>query len=141
MLKLGLNLMAGICSGIELQNWTVYGRNDIGLLHLKSIHPLWKILEKCFIGGMCTFKYTYLLCDFRSGLSQTEQIFYLEVSNEFISLKFTLPLCKMFPKSSTPQRVCGIQVEQPIVMIYQVAVLMSALKSDQELNVRELYII
>ena len=32
-------------------------------LQLKSIHPLWKILEKCTKGGVWIFKYTYLLCD------------------------------------------------------------------------------
>ena len=36
----------------------------IGLLRLKSIHPLWKILEKCLTEGVWIFKYTFLLCNF-----------------------------------------------------------------------------
>ena len=36
---------------------------NIGLLHLKLIHHLWKILEKCSTEGVGIFKCTYLLCD------------------------------------------------------------------------------
>ena len=35
---------------------------NIGLHHVKSIHPLWKILEKCTTRGVWIFKSTYLLC-------------------------------------------------------------------------------
>ena len=37
-----------------------------------NIHPLWKLLEKCTSGGVLIFKYTFILCVFRSGLSQRE---------------------------------------------------------------------
>ena len=37
---------------------------SIGLLQLKSIHAIWKILEKCNTGKEWIFKCTYLLCDF-----------------------------------------------------------------------------
>ena len=43
----------------------VYWESRNGLLHLKSIHPLWKILEKCSTGDMWIFKCNYLLCDFQ----------------------------------------------------------------------------
>ena len=39
-------------------------RASTALLHLKSIHPLWKILEKCTPGGVWIFKYTFLMYDF-----------------------------------------------------------------------------
>ena len=48
--------------------------------HLNSIHPLWKSLEKCTIGGVGILKCTYLLCDFYE--SQREYILHLEVPNE-----------------------------------------------------------
>ena len=35
-----------------------------GLLHLKSIHPLWMNLEKCATGGVQICKCTRFLCDF-----------------------------------------------------------------------------
>ena len=34
----------------------IYVIGRIGLLHLKSIHPLWKILEKCTTGGSVNFQ-------------------------------------------------------------------------------------
>ena len=36
----------------------------IGLLHLKSIHPLWKILKKCAKWGVGIFNCTHHLRDF-----------------------------------------------------------------------------
>ena len=43
----------------------------IGLLHLKSIHPLWKILEKCVTWGVWIFKCTFCVV-YRLGLSPRE---------------------------------------------------------------------
>ena len=75
--------------------------NKMGYSPLKSIHPLWKILKKNTTEGVWIFECTYLLCNFRLGLSQRVYIFYLEMPNEFIYLEFLLPLCRMFLKSST----------------------------------------
>ena len=71
----------------------------IGLLHLKSIHPLGKILEKCrpTTSLVWIFKCTYLVCDFWTRFVTV----WLELSNELIYLEFTLPLKEMFLKSST----------------------------------------
>ena len=41
-------------------------------------------------------------------------MFYLEVPNEPIYLKQTLPLKRYFLKIFRPKRVCGIQMELPI---------------------------
>ena len=49
--------------------------------------------EKLYHRGVWIFKYSYLLCDFETGLSQGEQMFYLEVPKELIFLEFSLPLC------------------------------------------------
>ena len=70
-------LFASLClfkCFLFLVSWTSYHSNDllwpsfsiillinnrsIGQLHLKSIHPLWKILEKCTTGGVWIFKCT-----------------------------------------------------------------------------------
>ena len=37
--------------------------NPNGPLHLKSKHPLWKILEKCSTGWSVNFKCIYIPCD------------------------------------------------------------------------------
>ena len=52
--------------------------------------------------GECVFlnAYTFRVV-FRLGLSQRECIFHLEVPHELTYLEFTLPLYKMFLKSST----------------------------------------
>ena len=65
----------------------------------KSKHSLWKILENH--GGVWICKCTYLCVIFGLGLSQREYIFDLEVPNELIYLKLTLPLREMFLKSFT----------------------------------------
>ena len=48
-----------------------------GLLHLKSIHPVWKIFDNYTPGGVWIFKYTYHMCDFQIR-------FYLRGSKYFI---------------------------------------------------------
>ena len=57
---------------------------------------------KVYLPEKCALSNTPTLCVIlRLGLFQREHIVYLEVSNELTCLKFKLPLCKMFLKSST----------------------------------------
>ena len=74
-----------------------------GLLHLKSIQPLWKISENCSIYGYEFAKCTNLLCDF---------MFYLEVPKQLIYLKFA-PSSRERCFLNLLQRVGGIQKEMP----------------------------
>ena len=56
---------------------------------------MWKIFE--IYTRDCEFSDTPTICViFRSGLFQREYILYLEVPNELIYLKFTLPQVEMF---------------------------------------------
>ena len=58
------NSLNDIKKGFIILFWTN------GLLHLQSIHPLWKILEKCTSEGVRILNAPTFSVIFRSGLSQ-----------------------------------------------------------------------
>ena len=50
-----------------IKSWYVFVTDQNVLLHLKSIHPLWKILEKCATGGSINLQMHLPLYDFQIG--------------------------------------------------------------------------
>ena len=80
------------CDTHEVYMWYPCGVRVIsrwlinGLLHLKSIHPLWKILKKCTTWGVWIFRCMYLLCDSLTRLITGGVNTHLEVPNELIYL-------------------------------------------------------
>ena len=74
---------------------------SLGLLHLKFIHPLWKILGKCVTGGEWIFKCTYLVCEFLIRfITEGVNVLFRSAKWAYL-LGIHTPPWEMFLKSST----------------------------------------
>ena len=78
------------------------------LLHLKSLHPLWKIFEKCTTGGVWIFKCTYLLCDFSIRFCTEGVNILFRIAKWAYLLGICTPCRRYF--LNLPHGVCEIQM-------------------------------